>query len=104
MRYGGGRKGQEEARRLPGGPGLAMAPVRFADRDGCIAQLVEQLTLNQRAVGSSPTAPTNRFAPMLSRVGETAIGWLPHDADLFPLSVALTARGVHRVWRDRKLE
>ena len=25
---------------------------------GCIAQLVEQLTLNQRAVGSSPTAPT----------------------------------------------
>ena len=30
-------------------------------RDGCIAQLVEQLTLNQRAVGSSPTAPTNYF-------------------------------------------
>jgi hypothetical protein len=26
---------------------------------GRIAQLVEQLTLNQRVVGSSPTAPTN---------------------------------------------
>jgi hypothetical protein len=25
---------------------------------GCIAQLVEQLTLNQRVVGSNPTAPT----------------------------------------------
>ena len=29
--------------------------------DGRIAQLVEQLTLNQRAVGSSPTAPTNEI-------------------------------------------
>ena len=28
---------------------------------GRIAQLVEQLTLNQRAVGSSPTAPTNQI-------------------------------------------
>ena len=26
---------------------------------GCIAQLVEQLTLNQRVQGSSPCAPTN---------------------------------------------
>jgi hypothetical protein len=26
---------------------------------GCIAQLVEQLTLNQRVVGSNPTAPTS---------------------------------------------
>jgi hypothetical protein len=26
---------------------------------GRIAQVVEQLTLNQRVVGSSPTAPTN---------------------------------------------
>src|ERR1700681_3440643 len=29
---------------------------------GRIAQLVEQLTLNQRVVGSSPTAPTNHIA------------------------------------------
>ena len=28
---------------------------------GRIAQVVEQLTLNQRVVGSSPTAPTNLF-------------------------------------------
>lgn len=28
---------------------------------GRIAQLVEQLTLNQRVVGSSPTAPTKAF-------------------------------------------
>jgi hypothetical protein len=34
--------------------------------DGRIAQLVEQLTLNQRAVGSSPTAPTKQF-PRLSQ-------------------------------------
>jgi hypothetical protein len=33
----------------------------FAGRpDGRIAQVVEQLTLNQRVVGSSPTAPTNK--------------------------------------------
>ena len=30
---------------------------------GRIAQVVEQLTLNQRVVGSSPTAPTNFFSP-----------------------------------------
>ena len=28
---------------------------------GCVAQLVEQLTLNQLVVGSIPTAPTNLF-------------------------------------------
>ena len=28
---------------------------------GCIAQLVEQLTLNQRVHGSSPCAPTKDF-------------------------------------------
>lgn len=28
---------------------------------GRIAQLVEQLTLNQRVLGSSPSAPTNRY-------------------------------------------
>ena len=30
-------------------------------RPGRLAQLVEQLTLNQRVVGSIPTAPTNLF-------------------------------------------
>src|SRR3954463_7845937 len=32
-----------------------------AEYSGCIAQLVEQLTLNQRAQGSSPCAPTKFF-------------------------------------------
>ncbi|MDB5495862.1 MAG: hypothetical protein JWP86_3199, partial [Phenylobacterium sp.] len=37
---------------------LATGPLGNRSRDGCIAQLVEQLTLNQRVVGSNPTAPT----------------------------------------------
>jgi hypothetical protein len=38
-------------------PGLTREP-RPRDFDGRIAQLVEQLTLNQRVQGSSPCAPT----------------------------------------------
>jgi hypothetical protein len=34
---------------------------QFAFAGGRIAQVVEQLTLNQRVVGSSPTAPTKDF-------------------------------------------
>jgi hypothetical protein len=37
------------------------SPLYEATLRGCIAQLVEQLTLNQRAVGSNPTAPTIPF-------------------------------------------
>ena len=33
----------------------------FGDGCGCIAQLVEQLTLNQRVAGSSPATPTNKI-------------------------------------------
>ena len=44
-------------RGFPSRPALAIAPPLV----GRIAQLVEQLTLNQRAVGSSPTAPTKKF-------------------------------------------
>ena len=33
---------------------------------GRIAQVVEQLTLNQRVVGSSPTAPTNKFNSLIN--------------------------------------
>ena len=41
---------------------LAIGPADPCGRaGGRIAQLVEQLTLNQRAVGSSPTAPTNEI-------------------------------------------
>jgi hypothetical protein len=32
-----------------------------AEKFGRIAQVVEQLTLNQRVVGSSPTAPTKQI-------------------------------------------
>ena len=37
------------------------AGVLRAMKQGRLAQLVEQLTLNQRVVGSSPTSPTNDF-------------------------------------------
>ena len=37
---------------------LGQCPEMFV---GPLAQLVEQLTLNQRVVGSSPTSPTNLF-------------------------------------------
>ena len=40
------------------------SPLYQATSRGCIAQLVEQLTLNQRAVGSNPTAPTNPFTDL----------------------------------------
>ncbi len=46
---------------LARGDGACYGAGSAAAGDGCIAQLVEQLTLNQRAVGSSPTAPTNLF-------------------------------------------
>ncbi|MEA2933850.1 MAG: hypothetical protein QOD74_496 [Variibacter sp.] len=36
-------------------------------RHGRIAQLVEQLTLNQRVQGSSPCAPTNLFKDLAGR-------------------------------------
>ncbi len=46
-----------------------LSPIWTPSR-GCIAQLVEQLTLNQRAVGSNPTAPTTPLsrdrAPIIS--------------------------------------
>ena len=34
-----------------------------AEPEGRIAQLVEQLTLNQRVQGSNPCAPTNKLEP-----------------------------------------
>ena len=67
------RRARDAARRpLPGTGGPHRFPLPIpskADRSpppadarvgrcGCIAQLVEQLTLNQRVVGSNPTAPT----------------------------------------------
>jgi hypothetical protein len=42
-------------------PNLSLVP-----RLGRIAQLVEQLTLNQRVQGSSPCAPTNKIKYLLA--------------------------------------
>jgi hypothetical protein len=53
----GKRFHRQSARALVRGQSLLAAA--FAGRpNGRIAQVVEQLTLNQRVVGSSPTAPT----------------------------------------------
>ena len=45
------------------GPLCYTTPVPQGNFDsfGRLAQLVEQLTLNQRVVGSSPTSPTNKL-------------------------------------------
>ena len=48
----------DEKRGLQRGRRLVKGAPRWC---GCIAQLVEQLTLNQRVQGSSPCAPTNDF-------------------------------------------
>src|SRR5262245_57362782 len=44
---------------------------------GCIAQLVEQLTLNQRVEGSSPSTPTNEFNPLHGNRSRSATLRLP---------------------------
>ena len=45
---------------------------------GRIAQVVEQLTLNQRVVGSSPTAPTNKFQNLYSSALNLFLRRQPH--------------------------
>src|SRR5262245_11000808 len=42
----------------------ALGPAPVA-QNGCIAQLVEQLTLNQRVAGSSPATPTNKIKDLV---------------------------------------
>lgn len=49
-------------------------PVRHPGR---IAQLVEQLTLNQRVQGSSPCAPTNKFKDLISTSQERSSNMRP---------------------------
>ena len=49
--------------------------------DGRIAQVVEQLTLNQRVVGSSPTAPTKDFKGLDQVLSECS--WLVYSFVLF---------------------
>src|SRR3954465_9781325 len=43
-------------------PGRLRNVPRSPERRGCVAQLVEQLTLNQRVQGSNPCTPTNEIS------------------------------------------
>src|SRR5215208_4821982 len=62
-------------------PGRLRSVPRSPERRGCVAQLVEQLTLNQRVQGSNPCTPTNKIkylrrlwanaASQKSRLGST---------------------------------
>ena len=53
---------------LPGAFAKPPAPGEILSRhSGRIAQLVEQLTLNQRVQGSSPCAPTNKIKNLIDR-------------------------------------
>ena len=56
-----------------GAPPRREAPCPVRRKSGRIAQLVEQLTLNQRVLGSSPSASTNPFSIwwFLERAGPT---------------------------------
>jgi hypothetical protein len=45
----------------PSFPAIAFRFAALAVGDGCVAQLVEQLTLNQRVQGSNPCTPTNEI-------------------------------------------
>jgi hypothetical protein len=61
-------KARENSAQLAGHPGIALLNDALSRElaglktSGRIAQLVEQLTLNQRVPGSSPGAPTKPFA------------------------------------------
>ncbi len=60
---------------------------------GCIAQLVEQLTLNQRVLGSSPSTPTKDFKDLADWNGSIFL----HSGGRFIF------RKVHSVKRVAKL-
>ena len=61
---------QISATHIPGGP---------------LAQLVEQLTLNQRAVGSTPTRPTKFFNHLHHSSPVPALPFVPCVLNLCPL-------------------
>ena len=67
--------GPPRSPRAAAAPGRGFQPPEEA-RFGRIAQLVEQLTLNQRVQGSSPCAPTNVFNGL---AGEQNASRLPCD-------------------------
>lgn len=45
-------------------------PTLVLPASGCVAQLVEQLTLNQRVTGSIPVAPTKDFKDLGGKTWE----------------------------------
>jgi hypothetical protein len=60
-------------------PRFGIEPVSWdghAEPEGRIAQLVEQLTLNQRVPGSSPGAPTNIINDLLVNRMSSAEGFM----------------------------
>ena len=66
---------------------------------GRIAQLVEQLTLNQRVPGSSPGAPTNKFNHLVEPVAEEKLAHItPHH--LAALSLCRGAEALERAASD----
>src|SRR5437879_894608 len=71
-------KARENSLRLAGHPLVALLNDALSRRlfrtqaSGRIAQLVEQLTLNQRVPGSSPGAPTKPFKKLGEKPFETA--------------------------------
>src|SRR4051812_44696108 len=58
-------------------PGRLRSVPRSPERRGCVAQLVEQLTLNQRVQGSNPCTPTNVFNGLAENRGhERTKNWV----------------------------
>ena len=53
------RSQRRQVRLLPGAPLGVEFAIAFVEQGGPLAQLAEQLTLNQRVRGSSPRRPTN---------------------------------------------
>lgn len=67
-------------------------PRKGPSRNGCgrIAQLVEQLTLNQRVLGSSPSAPTNQNQSVSLGLVVTILEWIVKFAVCFAIFVLQT--------------
>src|SRR3954462_16008956 len=65
-------------------PGRLRSVRRSPERRGCVAQLVEQLTLNQRVQGSNPCTPTNNINDLVKDRRVTEIRLCHLGANLGP--------------------
>ena len=72
------------------------------DGIGRIAQLVEQLTLNQRVLGSSPSASTT-FSHILKYLNRS-ISQADADACMLGSSLGSSTRIHHRAWSSATLD